>query len=554
MTNLRRRIHCNLRRLRNRRRHDCVSIESEIATTYSTKSPNHCAHVPVVASAVASVATSVVAVRHLRVAVEKAQEKIVAVDEHDRRADDEATDGPSFQKRMYLSCSLSQHSLINVVNVICPFDLRTRLSFRSMFPSSSGKPSLPAVTDDEASLTSHKWPPSLLQQTLKPLIRGHHSVKRALQSDASYFAECHLQGIQHEEASEAASSVQEMHQKWWVATRRRKRLKTNEDDAMIEKPSPSSLPRFDDTVGTLPMTNSLMVPRVRSTSPHELIATLKRALQGARGDAHHPSCQPLLRHLTDLQSQDDIRWKLGEPSILDAHRWKLLTKPLYSELQGQASVSDNQMEPQPVYTLGRLAFDMFRPTHLLCSISHITNRIQLSSNNNQRRPRSFPARLPRHNKPQLRDYDLIVDIVVQAHQKRHARDDFMLTRPIAARLTNYGYCLPDPQTPQRLSVWFSGGTLECLHTEDLAIWKELLDQRQASRRDLRAQAQVLAARFLLGAQLADHVDEQGKLTYILRNPIGGHGSVYIDSLYCDETFRVVQGHNGSLYVFEAEES
>jgi hypothetical protein len=53
---------------------------------------------------------------------------------------------------------------------------------------------------------------------------------------------------------------------------------------------------------------------------------------------------------------------------------------------------------------------------------------------------------------------------------------------------------------------------------------------------------------LLGANISDHMSEDGSMEFDLARPIGGHGSTYVDVLYLDESLRVVQGHKGSIFV------
>ena len=108
--------------------------------------------------------------------------------------------------------------------------------------------------------------------------------------------------------------------------------------------------------------------------------------------------------------------------------------------------------------------------------------------------------------------------------------------------------IPDPTIPNRHSIWFSGGTLECHNDQDQALWNQLFDQREAPRRDLGEMARVLAAKVLLGASSSEELSEDGSLNYTLKRPIGGHGTVFIDVLYSDNDLRIVRGHHGTVFV------
>ena len=139
-------------------------------------------------------------------------------------------------------------------------------------------------------------------------------------------------------------------------------------------------------------------------------------------------------------------------------------------------------------------------------------------------------------------------------------------------MTNHGYMVSDPQDSNRSSIWFSGGSIEVQdEVADGEVWKQIFDESMAPRRDMRAIANVLAAKLLLGASTVtssnDGVGNRSldsspngerwdqsdgyipTMSYVFKRPIGGHGEVYCDALYIDETLRIMQGHRGSIFVF-----
>ena len=145
-------------------------------------------------------------------------------------------------------------------------------------------------------------------------------------------------------------------------------------------------------------------------------------------------------------------------------------------------------------------------------------------------------------------HSIVVRFTVEAGQDRDGSTGGAVTRPLSGILTNYGYCIPDPDFPDRLSVWFSGGSIEVADPErDGEDWNRLFDPSMAPRRDLTELARVLAARVLLGANLG--TSEDGRFQYSLRRPIGGHGSVYVDVVYSDDTMKIIRGHQGTTFVF-----
>lgn len=153
---------------------------------------------------------------------------------------------------------------------------------------------------------------------------------------------------------------------------------------------------------------------------------------------------------------------------------------------------------------------------------------------------------------------IVVAFTIEPNQTRTGRkvlqnqkqDEYVIRRPIRGIMTNYGYLLPDPEVPNRLSIWFTGGTLEVNDEEnDLDEWKRIFDDSTVPKRDMREFARLLAAKVLLGANASDVVEADGSMSYTLTRPIGGHGSAFCDVLYLDDSLRIVRGHHGSLYVF-----
>jgi hypothetical protein len=123
-------------------------------------------------------------------------------------------------------------------------------------------------------------------------------------------------------------------------------------------------------------------------------------------------------------------------------------------------------------------------------------------------------------------------------------------------MTNYAYTLPDPSLPRRLSIWFTGGTIEPADEdeESLRAWKKVFGTLHDKSEDHpRGQgvgkARQLAQNILLGA-VSEPMDEKGIIGFHLKRPIGGHGSAFCDIVYTDDDMRVMRGHSGSVYVFK----
>ena len=163
--------------------------------------------------------------------------------------------------------------------------------------------------------------------------------------------------------------------------------------------------------------------------------------------------------------------------------------------------------------------------------------------------------------------------------------DFVIPRPVCGLMTNYGYMVADPSCSTRSTIWFSGGSMEVQdEVNDAEIWKQIFDESMVPRRDPKSMANVFAAKLLLGAYTttttttgtvegtlpvahdaqgwtsgdvapgssnADCVEDDSvpTMSYFFDRPIGGHGEVFCDVLYVDETLRIMRGHHGSIFVF-----
>jgi hypothetical protein len=392
-----------------------------------------------------------------------------------------------------------------------------------------------------------------LETSVSPIAPRSHSKsdrKRAL-LNANYYSECVYNRIPPQDAVGAADDAQGQYQKWWIDSKYR--------GQSIETPAPKKQ-RLSQRDGSSTIDDALTIVS-RQSHYHEVAessmiqeVSLSACVQASRltalksdvmdhllrtgGDTTTTQCIGLLEALQQIyQSRNhDVRWTGNDASDLDG-TWLTLSKPTYAECLGRNAKNQYQ------YTLGRMSFDMFRPTQVRCSIQGTFNRI------GSRTDCSIPKRLKKGytELPVVRSYDIIVAFTIEANQTRRGTapiaGEYAIQRPIRALLTNHGFCIPDPSEPNRLSVWFSGGTLEAVDEE--REWQTLF--QETPRRDLGEYARVLAAKFLLGAQRLENDD--GTYSYRLNRPIGGHGQVFCDVLYADDDFRIVRGHHGSIFVF-----
>lgn len=84
--------------------------------------------------------------------------------------------------------------------------------------------------------------------------------------------------------------------------------------------------------------------------------------------------------------------------------------------------------------------------------------------------------------------------------------------------------------------------------QDVTAWKKFFGTAPA--RSLGVSAKLLALKWLMGAVVKDGMDpDTGCLEYTFTRPIGGHGKAYTDTLYADDSLRILRGHRGTYFVF-----
>lgn len=396
--------------------------------------------------------------------------------------------------------------------------------------------------------------------------------KRAM-VNAKFFSECCMSGVPSSAASDAANQAQEKYERWWIRTQ------ADEDGDSVR----SGKRRRTEMAALSEEYNMPQWQAIRELP--ESIEKAKQALLAELARSGGDTTTPVFHEFVDILQ----RWYASADSdvrrIADTFdgSWKSLNKPSFSECLGRNDDGDYK------YTLGRIAFDTFRPTGVVCSIKGVYNLIrplQTSDTDSSNRPQSTPSRLlPESKSKNLRIYEYvtltvlldvdlqfgasylisnlhyltfgfscsIVSLVqIEANQTRHGLppgdSDYNIQQPIHAVMTNHGYLLPDPEISHRFTVWFSGGSLKPNDERDLEQWRKLFDPQLAPPYRLKELANTFASRIFLGTSTTA-MQSDGSLQYSFKRPIGGHGQVFIDVLYNDDNFRVVRGHHGSYFCF-----
>lgn len=437
--------------------------------------------------------------------------------------------------------------------------------------------------------------------------------KRAYNA-AIYYSECFLKGVTPNDADNAAVGVQQMYRKWWVngtvhdeplmqakavqdddesrtamyvpvvsddshhederCPKRRRLSLRNVINSMnfSRKVDCSANPEISydrgtcnaelanissdrgDCFGISSIPNLSLVTWAQIESVRDRVMD---DLKENRGNLESATFQSSLEILQSyyLSSHCDVR-KPDAPFEIDG-TWLTLSKLTFTECKGRSATGDL------IYSLGRMSFDMFRPTGIRCSIQGNFNTVhQLHGELPQNIPRSLRKTIHSGLKDGgvkgLRTYNIVVAFTIEPNQTLtgelidagSASSEFVLNKPIRGIMTTFGYAVPDPTCPNRLSIWFTGGQLEVNDEHnDMDDWRRIFDHSSAPKRDMKEFARVLAAKVLLGADIPDAMDESGNMKYTLTRPIGGHGSAYCDVIYMDDKLRIMKGHHGAIFVF-----
>jgi len=276
---------------------------------------------------------------------------------------------------------------------------------------------------------------------------------------------------------------------------------------------------------------------------------LLHALAGTGGEtASNPEFDSSLRVLQDWYASTTATTTNCGSSRMNNGMWLTLSKPTFFGQLGENDSGD------PLYTLGRMSFDMFSPTNLVCSLQGNFNSVEevKSLDDVKYVPKSLRAEIAA-KRSQLRTYNIIAAFTIEtplaAYPDAPNQD---VHRPIRGLMHTYGFSLPDPDTPHRDTIWITGGRIEPNNdTQDFQAWKRQFELHPAKVSGFGQKAKFLAVKLLMGATATAAVmdESDGSFEYAFTRPLGGHGVAYIDTLFVDDSLRVVRGHRGTTFVF-----
>lgn len=273
------------------------------------------------------------------------------------------------------------------------------------------------------------------------------------------------------------------------------------------------------------------------------------ALAVTKGDVDSDtfkSCMDPLEKYYSKQELDARPQVVGSDSI--DGMWLTLSKPTFFGCLGENDGGD------PMYTLGRMSFDMFSPTNLVCSLQGNFNPVEVV---NEEDRKAMLEAVPKGLRDEvesgttvLRTYHVVTAFTVEPCLAAYPNaPNKNVSRPIKGIMTTFGYSLPDPNTSNRHSIWFTGGRIEPNDDpSDVSAWKKLFTMHPP-KHTFGEKAKLLAVKLLMGATIPEEMAHDGSMNYTFTRPLGGHGMAYVDIIYLDDSMKIVRGHRGTTFVF-----
>lgn len=264
------------------------------------------------------------------------------------------------------------------------------------------------------------------------------------------------------------------------------------------------------------------------------------ALSAAGGSTDGPDFRHCLSVLHEHYRRSGFDARTATQAF--AGTWLALTRPVFADCLGDNDRGD------PLYTLARMSFGMFRPSNLVCSLQGNFNCIEPTTVDGVP-PSVLRDEIPSDDEARASSsfctYDTVCAFTLEpttAPSHWPPNDDRdappVVHRACRGILSTHGYTVADPHTPNRHTVWIASGSLQSNDAaEDAERWNDFFSSSQAG-----------VENNMCGG------DEQCnsnnfRQSYAFRRALGGPGRAHVDTLYLDRSLRVVRGHRGTLFVF-----
>jgi hypothetical protein len=236
---------------------------------------------------------------------------------------------------------------------------------------------------------------------------------------------------------------------------------------------------------------------------------LREALAACGGNTKHETVAAAIEKLAEL---NPIPAPTRNHELMDG-QWLLINAPNFPNGQ-------QRPDGKYVYTLGRLAFNMFQPTSLKIVIDRVLQPV-----------------LPIGNEQQ-RTHDIIVEFSTVDED----------TPTLKGIVHNFGIC--EPMNDKTLQVQFTGGSLTPKDKNEIETWEAIFgEQSQSTKRSLKEKLTASVLRMLFGIVPPQGMDlKTGEVTFRMKRSPKGK----LEMLYLDEELRITRGQRGTVLVCERQ--
>ena len=233
---------------------------------------------------------------------------------------------------------------------------------------------------------------------------------------------------------------------------------------------------------------------------------LREALATYDGDIKHEVVAQAIANLAQLNpTTAPARNKVAEG------QWLLISAPNFPN-------GERRADGKYVYTLGRLAFNLFQPTHLKIAIDRVLQPVEPIDDGQQH------------------THDIIFEFtVVEPDQP-----------PLQGVVHNFGVC--QPATDASLQVKFTGGALAPKDPTQLTEWMQIFgDQTKPVNKSFKEKILGGFLKLLFGIVPPKEIDPKtGQVSFQMKRSPKGNLAI----LYLDEELRITRGEKGTVLVCE----
>ncbi len=234
---------------------------------------------------------------------------------------------------------------------------------------------------------------------------------------------------------------------------------------------------------------------------------LRETLAAYGGDTKHEVVAAAIEKLVSL---NPTAAPARNEALMDG-QWLLISAPNFPN-------GERRTDGKYIYTLGRLAFNLFQPASLKIAIDRVLQPVVPVGNGQQR------------------THDIIVEFTTVDEN----------TPTLHGIVHNFGVC--EPASDNFLQVTFTGGELAPNNQNEMEAWTAIFgDQSKPVRRSLKERLMSSILRMMFGIVPPQGMDRQtGQVSFKMRKSPKGK----LELLYLDEEWRITRGERGTVLVCE----